>query len=136
MIDDDKMRELPILPWMPSRIPKRKALATFVNDGEPCPSPVEVAMKSHPARWYPENGGHRVLILYEGGAYDNVIFRLEAEGWDHEDCDVCGKAIAPLALCYVTSLGPYIALCTSCYRRHVLTKISYWFLKLFSIKIK
>jgi hypothetical protein len=136
MADDDKMRELPVLPWMPSRIPKRKALVTFVDDGEVCPAAVEAAMKDHPARWYPEQGGHRVLILHEGGAYDNVTFQLEPDGWDHEDCDVCGKRIAPMTLCYVTSRGPYVALCATCYRRHVLSKMSYWLLKIFGIKAK
>jgi hypothetical protein len=92
-------------------------------------------MKEHPARWYPEQGGHRVLVLYEGGAYDSATFHLEEESWDHEHCDVCGGQIAAMELCQVTSRGPYIALCANCYRRHVLGKIRYWLLKILRIRV-
>jgi hypothetical protein len=64
-----------------------------------------------------------VLILYEGGTYDTVTFRVEPEAWDHEDCDGCGSHIAPMTLCYVTVRGPYVALCENCYQSHVLSKL-------------
>ena len=108
---------------MPSRIPKRRALVTFVHEGMDCPPVVAAAMKGHSSRWYPEPGGHRVLILYEGGTYDTVTFRVEPEAWDHEDCDGCGSHIAPMTLCYVTVRGPYVALCENCYQSHVLSKL-------------
>ena len=79
-------------------------------------------MKDHPSRWYPQPGGHRVLILYEGGSFDTAIFKLEPDAWDHEDCDVCGDQIAPMTLCYVTSRGRYVALCEQCHARYALTK--------------
>src|SRR5437870_511801 len=116
---EDEMNQLPSLEWMPSRIPKRAALVTFVPDGPTCPSSVESAMREQPARWYPQQGGHRVLILYEGGDYDSTTFRIEPEAWDHEDCNVCGEQIPPMTLCHVTKRGRYIALCESCYHKHV-----------------
>jgi len=79
-------------------------------------------MKGHPSRWYPQPGGHRVLVLYEGGAFDTATFQLESEAWDHEDCDACGEQIAPMTLCYVTSRGYYVALCEKCYERFVKNK--------------
>jgi hypothetical protein len=104
-LTEDEMIQLPALPWMLSRIPKRKALVTFVPDGPDCPAAVETAMRGHPARWYPGSGGHRVLVLYEGGPFDEATFRLEPEAWDHEDCDGCGEQIPPMALCHVTEHG-------------------------------
>lgn len=115
----EEISQLPQLEWMPSRIPKRAALVTFVADGPECPPAVELAMRGHPARWYPQTGGHRVLILYEGGKYDAETFRIEPEAWDHEHCDVGGERIPPMTLCYVTKRGRYIALCEACYRTYV-----------------
>ena len=77
-----------------------------------------------------------MLILHEGGDYNKEIFHLEPDTWDHEHCDLCGKGIDAMALCYVTAHGTYIALCTSCYHRHVLCSIKYWLLKLLGIRVK
>ncbi|HEX4120275.1 MAG TPA: hypothetical protein VH619_06655 [Verrucomicrobiae bacterium] len=104
---------------MPSRIPSRKALVTFVPDGPVCPPAVELAMREHPARWYPQPQGHRVMILYEGGEYDAATFYVEPEAWDHEDCSVCGQQIPPMTLCHVTKRGRYIAICENCYHKHI-----------------
>ena len=117
---EDEIQQLPTLAWMPSRIPKRKALVTFVPEGAECPEPVRAAADERPSRWYPDSGGCRVLILYEGGPYDSAAFSVEPEAWDHESCDVCDTRIPPMTLCHVTERGYYIALCESCYQRHVL----------------
>ena len=116
----DEIDQLPSLVWMPSRIPKRRALVAFVPDLPECPSAIKAELdKRSSSRWYPEPGGHRLLILYEGGTFDPTAFRLEDEAWDHEDCDTCGEQIAPMELCHVTRSGPYIALCATCYHRFV-----------------
>jgi hypothetical protein len=123
-MDNQELNELPRLSWMESRIPKRKALVTFVADGADCPQSVEKAMEGHSSRWYPEEGGHRVLVLYEGGSYDAGTFRVEPEAWDHEHCDVCGEIIPPMKLCYVTPRGHYIALCENCHQTYVIDKLT------------
>jgi len=123
-LTEDEMIGLPELAWMPSRIPKRKALVTFVPDGSDCPPAVEAAMVGRPSRWYPVSGGHRMLILYEGGPFETMTFRLEPEAWDHEDCDGCGEQIPPMSLCHVTQRGQYIALCEPCYQKYVVQKSS------------
>jgi len=121
---EDALIQLPKLDWMPSRIPKCKALVTFVAaDGLGCPPSVEVAMRDKPSRWYPCAGGHRVLILYEGGSYDSAILSVEPEAWDHEECDVCDEQIPPMTLCHVTKRGRYLALCENCYQKHVVRKM-------------
>jgi hypothetical protein len=119
---EDEIKRLPTMSWMQSRIPIRKALATFVADGSKCPSEVESEMRKHPSRWYPVPGGHRVLILYEGGTFDAQIFQVEPKAWEHEDCDACGEQIPQMTLCYVTKRGYYIALCEACYQKHIIGK--------------
>lgn len=117
----DEISRIPIAGWMRSRIPKRAALVAFVSDngGAVCPPAVESAMRGHPSRWYPQPGGHRVLILYEGGGYDASVFGFEPEAWDHEDCDLCGARIPPMTLCHVTRDDPYVALCEDCFGKHI-----------------
>ncbi len=61
------------------------------------------------------DGGHRVLILYEGGDYDTNRFSLLRGGWDHEHCTRCSCRIEPMTLCWVTEDGPYIVLCEECH---------------------
>jgi hypothetical protein len=119
MLPPDKINRLPELEWIQSRIPKLDALVTFVADGAVHLPAVESAMRGHPARWYPKPGGHRVLILYEGGDYDASTFSVEREVWDHEHCKVCEASIPSMTLCFVTKRGPHIILCDQCYLKHV-----------------
>jgi len=117
---EDEIAQLPKFEWMPSRIPKRNALVAFIPESSTgCPPAIEAASQKAPSRWYPQPGGLRVLILYEGGSYDAKTFQVETGAWDHEDCDVCDKQIPPMTLCYVTKRGRYISLCEPCYRKHV-----------------
>jgi hypothetical protein len=118
MLSPDEIHRLPELEWMESRIPKRDALVAFVAAGAVCPPAIELAMQSHPARWFPNPGGNRVLILYEGGAYDASTFNVEREAWDHEHCNLCGDRIPAMTLCHVTKHGRYLVLCESCYIAH------------------
>ncbi|HEY3854856.1 MAG TPA: hypothetical protein VGO67_10725 [Verrucomicrobiae bacterium] len=118
-MNTEEIAKIPKSEWMPSRIPTRNALITFVPDGPTCPPAVEAAMRGHPSRWYPEPGGHRVLILYEGGSFDAETFQMVAGAWDHEDCDLCSAHIPPMTLCHVTRRGLYVALCENCYGKFV-----------------
>lgn len=116
----DEIAQLSTLKWIPSRIPARKALVAFLPDGPECPPAIKAAMQEQSgSRWFPVDGGHRVLFLYEGGAYDTSTFHVEPDAWDYEDCAVCAEQIPALNPCFVTELDPYIALCPACYRQHV-----------------
>src|SRR5436305_168624 len=100
---DPELSELPKYPWMESRIPARDALSTFAPDApEPDPVIAEMQRRAGGSRWYPVQGGHRVLIPFEGGAYDSNRFTIEPRAWDHEHCDVCGEQIPAMTLCHVT----------------------------------
>ena len=121
---DSELSKLPAYRWMPSRIPVRDALTTFVPDA-PEPEPIidEMSSRCGESVWYPISGGHRVLFLYDGGAFDKSRFALEPKAWDYNECAVCGGHIPAITLCHVTEpKQPYILLCERCYRSHVVSK--------------
>src|SRR5437764_1771622 len=100
---EQELSELSTYRWMPSRIPRRDALVTFVPDG-PEPESVIAEMQSRlgQSAWYPVQGGHRVLMPHDGGAYEPARFTVEALAWDHERCSVCQEHIPAMTLCHVT----------------------------------
>ena len=104
------------LKFIPSSIPPLDALETFVPNGkENDPILVEAAKRTGMSRWIPTDGGHRVLILYEGGEYDHNRFTIVKSAWDHEHCKQCNCRIPSMTHCWVTEKGPWIILCDSCY---------------------
>jgi hypothetical protein len=114
---NDELEDLRHLSFMPSRIPKLDALQVFVpSDGGPDAEIEELTSRTGQSRWYPVEGGHRVLILYEGGSFDTTRFTLMKGAWDHEHCSRCGDSIEPMTLCWVTRSGRYVLLDEKCYR--------------------
>lgn len=105
------------LTYHPSRIPALDALSAFVTDGEEDAVVQAAVERARFSRWYPEEGGERVLILYEGGPYDAERFTIEKGAWDHEHCKRCGDNIAPMTLCWVSTGDAYVILCESCHQR-------------------
>ena len=108
MPSDEQLRGLG---FMPSRIPALDALEVFVPDG----GTADPEVREVPSRWYPVEGGHRVLLLYEGGPYSTDRFTLVKGGWDHEHCSRCRAHIPPMTLCWVTERGEYVLLDKKCY---------------------
>ena len=123
---DEELSKFAAYDWMPSRIPLRDALSTFVADApESEPVNAEMSNRCGESVWYPAEGGHRVLFLYSGGAFDASRFTLESKVWDFSECSVCGAHIPAMTLCHVTKPEqPYILLCADCYERHVVGKPS------------
>jgi hypothetical protein len=100
---DEELSKLLTYQWMPSRIPLRDALSTFVpNASEPEPIIAEMSSRCGEAIWFKEEGGHRVLFLYDGGDYDARRFTLERKIWDYDECSICGERIPVMTLCHVT----------------------------------
>jgi hypothetical protein len=98
-----------------SRIPKLDALSVFVpHGGESDPTISEQHARVGFSRWFPVEGGHRVLFPYEGGDFDASRFSIEHEAWDHETCKICRAHIPSMTLCWVTQDGPYVILCSAC----------------------
>ena len=115
-------RELATFEWMQSRIPAVDALVHFVRDGPRNPSVDSFAMR-YRSRWYPTQGGTRVVVSMEGApAYDPTTWQVEKGAWDHEHCDVCAESIAAMTLCWVTKHDPYVLLCDRCHDQVRLVK--------------
>jgi hypothetical protein len=114
---DDDLEDLRRLSFMPSRIPALDALEVFVPGGAERDEEIDaLTARTGQSRWYPVAGGHRVLILYEGGAFDKERFSLSKGAWDHEHCSRCGDTIKPMTLCWVTRSGQQVLLDEKCYR--------------------
>jgi hypothetical protein len=125
---DEAPSKLPAYHWMPSRIPLRAALSTFVpNAPEPEPIIAQMSSRCGQSVWHEAQGGHRVLFLYDGGAFDTSRFTLESKVWDYDECAICGLKISVMTLCYVTKPSqPYFLLCANCYEHHILAKRPWW----------
>jgi hypothetical protein len=102
------------LEFVQSRVPPLDALSIFVPEGGTLPPDIDRVLREHPGRWYPVEGGHRVLVLYEGWPYDHDAFKVERGAWDHDHCSACRRNIPSMTLCWVTPTGKYMALCTAC----------------------
>ncbi len=103
---------------MQSRIPALDALSAFVPTGHEEDTQLQKAVGARgSSRWFPVEGGHDVLFLYEGGEFDAGIFKIKKGAWDHEHCTACGGNIPPMTLCWVTESGPYVILCGDCYEK-------------------
>jgi hypothetical protein len=99
-MDAENLDQLRTLKFMPSRIPALDALEIFVpTDGSEDAGVSELRSRIGQSRWYPLEGGHRVLIPYEGGPYNSSRFKLLSGVWDHEHYTRCGATIPPMTLC-------------------------------------
>lgn len=116
-MSDKNDSQLKQLAYHPSRIPALDALSAFVADGVEDPVVQAAASRAGFSRWYPETGGERVLIPYEGGPYDATDFSIEKGAWDHEHCKRCGETIEPMTLCWVSTGDSYVILCESCHKQ-------------------
>ena len=112
-----ELEELRGLPFMRSRIPAQDALEAFIPTGQKPDSDVQAVLDTgYPSRWYPIEGGYRLLVLYDGSPYNTARFTLRPGAWDHEHCSHCGASIAPMTLCWVTETGDYVLLDEPCYQ--------------------
>ena len=114
-MSEDNDSRFAALTYHRSRIPALDALTAFVSEDVEDPIVEAMAERVGHSRWYPEEGGCRVLIFYEGGPYDADRFTLEKGAWDHEHCKRCGGSIEPMTLCWVASGSLYVILCESCH---------------------
>lgn len=114
---DYEIDELARFEWMQSRIPALDALVHFVPDG-PRDAAVDSFATSHRSRWYPLQGGTRVVVSMESEPeYDATKWKVEEGAWDHEHCDLCGENIPAMTLCWVTKYDPYVLLCDACHAK-------------------
>jgi len=118
MDDELELEHLRTLTFAQSRIPGLDALEAFVPTGvESNDELAELTSRTGFSRWRPVEGGHQVLILYQGGPYDRRRYTLRKGAWDHEHCKRCLVRIPPMTLCWVSTGRDYTILCEDCHRR-------------------
>jgi len=124
---DEELAELRRVEWMQSRIPVLDALRTFHPGVKPDGTDFDPVLTNelrrwHEARWYPIEGGFRVLVPHDGRSFDAARFSVEVGAWDHSTCDNCNARIPAMTLCWVTRRDPYVGLCEACYTREISRK--------------
>ncbi len=114
---DYPINELATFEWMPSRIPAFDALVTVIPD-EPRDGSVDSFAMSHRSRFFPTQGGTRVLVSFEVPTeYDGKRWHIEKDAWDHEHCELCRQHVPSMTLCWVTKSDPYVLLCGACHSK-------------------
>jgi len=114
---DDELAFFRTLTFQSSRIPALDALEVFVPNGSENDEELnEIRQRTGFSRWRPVEGGHQVLVLYEGGTYDPNRFSLRQGAWDHETSKRCRVRIEPMTLYWVSTGRHYTILCEACHQ--------------------
>jgi hypothetical protein len=114
-VAEDTFHDLRGLEFMESRVPVLDALSAFVPANTSPLAEVQAELERvGQSRWYPVEGGHRVLVPNEGAPFSEDHFTIEPGAWDHDHCDHCRTRIPAMTLCWVTRSGRYLVLCITC----------------------
>jgi hypothetical protein len=97
-MDADTFGHYRQLTFMETRVPALDALSVFIREGQLLEGRVRDRLEQGPNRWYPAEGGQRVLLLYEGGDFEADLFTIEPKAWDHEHCTRCRAHIPAMTL--------------------------------------
>ncbi len=117
--DKDPIDSLTASMFRQVRCPKMDALTVFIpKDQEPFPEVQKVLDEAGHQRWFPQDGGHLVKIPNVFDSYDDNLFKLEKDAWDHEHCYKCGATIDPDDLYWAAEPDNCLYLfCESCYQK-------------------
>ena len=101
------------------RCPIMDALTVFIpKDQEPSPQIQKVLDEAGDQRWFPNEQGHLVKIRNVFDTYDDNLFKLEKNGWNHEHCDKCGGTIDPEDECWYAEVDDrFFLFCDTCYQK-------------------
>jgi hypothetical protein len=69
-------------------------------------------------RWFPFEGGWKVMCPYTDQSFDPDVFVVEKGGWTHEHCDGCQGTIGVGDSCWVAEAEEGCSvICDTCYNR-------------------
>ena len=98
---------------------KLDALTVFIPKGQkPSPEIQKVLDEAGPQKWFAKDEGYLIKIPNVFESYDENLFKLEKDAWDHDHCDKCGAVIDSGDLCWVADQedGFYL-FCDICYQK-------------------
>lgn len=116
--DKDPIDDLTSSMFRQVRRPKMDALTVFIpKEQKPSHDVQKILDEAGSQRWFPQDGGHLVKIPNVFDSYDDSLFKLEKDAWEHEHCDKCGATIDPDDLCWAAETNNTLYLfCESCYQ--------------------
>ncbi len=93
------------------------ALVTFVPKGsQPSITVRRILSRAVFHRLIEEENGHTVKCPTMIGAFDESVFRIEKDGWGHENCSLCGCEIHDGEPCWVAGSGAeFFVVCIPCH---------------------
>ena len=67
-------------------------------------------------RWYPVEGGWKVMCPYTGQSFDGDLFHVEKGAWNHVHCDGCEGSINTGDFCWAAEAeDDFWVICDTCY---------------------
>ena len=97
---------------------KADALVVFIPEGqEPSPEVKKVLDEIGPQRFYPKEGGYLVKCPSVIASFDENLFTIEKDGWNHEHCDSCGTTIDVGESYWISETDEIILVCNGCYQQ-------------------
>jgi hypothetical protein len=99
--------------------PGMDALVAFIPKGQDTPSEVKQTVDdAGSSRWFPHEGGWKVICPYFGQDFDPDLFTIEAGGWKHEHCDGCQSTISVGDSCWVAETqDESFIICGNCHSK-------------------
>lgn len=99
--------------------PGMDALVALIPQGQEIPSEIKRALdEAGTGRWFPFEGGWKVVCPYDGQDFDPSLFSIEEGAWTHEHCDGCETTVNVGDSCWVAEEDDEcFLLCDDCYGR-------------------
>ena len=99
--------------------PGMDALVAVIPKDKETPAEVkQVEDDAGEGRWFPFEGGWKVVCPYTGQDFDPDLFHIEKDAWDHVHCDGCHASIDTGVSCWVAEMEDgHFVVCDTCYDR-------------------
>jgi hypothetical protein len=97
--------------------PGMDALVAVIPRGQETPAEVKQTVDdAGEGRWFPFEGGWKVMCPYTGQSFDHDLFHLEKGGWNHVHCNGCQGSISVGSSCWVAETeDDFLVICDNCY---------------------
>jgi hypothetical protein len=93
-------------------------VAVIAKEQETSPQVKRTVDDAGEGRWYPVEGGWKVMCPYTGQSFDGDLFHIEKGGWNHVHCDGCQGSIDTGVSCWVAETeDDYFVICDNCHDR-------------------